>query len=303
MHPYSLFAVSTIIWGTTWYAITFQLAAVAPEFGVALRFAFAGGTILVFCIWRGIGLRYDRRQHAQIALLGLTNYSVSYILIYHAEQHIVSGLVAVGYAGAPLINMLLSRWMLGTPLSRRVTVGGGLGLAGIGLIFWPELAALQSNPAVVLGAAQTAIAVLISCYGNVCVSKLYDEGVSGWGPLGLSMLWGGAISLAAALAMGVPLSVQASPAFFASFLYLALFGSILAFGAYFALIGRIGAARASYVGVMSPVLALLMSAVFEGYDWRLATVLGMLLAVAGNVIALWKPRSRTAQGQPLESRA
>lgn len=303
MHPYSLFAVSTLIWGTTWYAITFQLAAVAPELGVALRFAFAGVMILAFCVWRGIGLRYDRRQHAQIALLGFTNYSISYILIYHAEQHIVSGLVAVGYAGAPLINMLLSRWMLGTPLSRRVAVGGGLGLAGIALIFWPELAALQSNPAVLLGAVQTAIAVLISCYGNVCVGKLYAEGVSGWGPLGLSMLWGGAISLVAALALGVPLTVQTSPAFFASFLYLALFGSILAFGAYFALIGRIGAARAAYVGVMSPVLALLMSAVFEGYDWRLATVLGVLLAVAGNVIALWQPRARATQGRPLESRA
>jgi drug/metabolite transporter (DMT)-like permease len=78
---------------------------------------------------------------------------------------------------------------------------------------------------------------------------------------------------------------------------------VLAFGAYFALIGRIGAARASYVGVMSPVLALMMSAVFEGYDWRLATVLGVGLAVAGNVIALWQPRSRRAPGRPLESRA
>jgi drug/metabolite transporter (DMT)-like permease len=303
MHPYALFAVSTLIWGTTWYAITFQLAAVAPELGVALRFAFAGGLILAFCLWRGISLRYRPREHAQIALLGLTNYSVSYILIYHAEQHIVSGLVAVGYAGAPLINMLIARWMLGTPLSRRVAVGGGLGLAGIALIFWPELAALQSNPAVLVGAMQTAIAVLISCYGNVCVGKLYDEGVSGWGPLGLSMLWGGAISLAAAVLMGVPLAIELGAAFIGSFLYLALFGSVLAFGAYFALIGRIGAARASYVGVMSPVLALMMSAVFEGYDWRLATVLGVGLAVAGNVIALWQPRSRRAPGRPLESRA
>jgi drug/metabolite transporter (DMT)-like permease len=303
MHPISLFAVSTLIWGTTWYAITFQLAAVAPELGVALRFAFAGVLILAFCAWRGIGLRYSRRQHAQIALLGFTNYSVSYILIYHAEQHIVSGLVAVGYAGAPLINMLISRWMLGTPLSRRVTVGGSLGLAGIALIFWPELATLQSNPWVLLGAVQTAIAVLISCYGNVWVGKLYEEGVSGWGPLGLSMLWGGVISLAAAMIMGVPLTVRASPPFFATFLYLVVFGSVIAFGAYFALIGRIGAARASYVGVMSPVLALLMSAAFEGYDWRLATVLGVGLAVVGNVIALWQPRARATHGAPLESRA
>jgi drug/metabolite transporter (DMT)-like permease len=82
-----------------------------------------------------------------------------------------------------------------------------------------------------------------------------------------------------------------------------VFGSVIAFGAYFALIGRIGAARASYVGVMSPVLALLMSAAFEGYDWRLATGLGVGLAVVGNVIALWQPCARATHGAPLESRA
>lgn len=303
MHPLALFAVAASIWGTTWYAITFQLEAVAPELGVALRFAFAGLLLLGFCRLRGIPLRFTRQQHAAIALLGLTNYSISYVLIYHAEQHIVSGLVAVGYAAAPLINMLIGRIMLGTPLSKRVAVGGSLGVLGIALIFWPEIATMQGNPWILMGAAQTVIAVLISCYGNVWVGKLYAEGVSGWAPLSLSMLWGGAISFASALLMGVPFTIQASPAFFASFLYLAVFGSVFAFGAYFALIGRVGAARAGYVGVMSPVIALLVSAVYEGFDWRAATVAGVVLAVAGNVAALWNPRPRPPLTSPLESRA
>ncbi len=303
MHPLALFAVAASIWGTTWYAITFQLQALAPELGVALRFAFAGGLLLAFCRLRRIRLQFTSRQHAAIALLGLTNYSVSYILIYHAEQHIVSGLVAVGYAAGPLINMLIARAMLGTPMSKRVAVGGSLGVAGIALIFWPEIAAMQGNPWILVGAAQTLIAVLISCYGNIWVGKLYAEGVSGWGPLALSMLWGGAISFLAALLMGVPFSIQMSPAFWASFLYLAVFGSVFAFGAYFTLIGRIGPARAAYVGVMSPVIALIVSAAYEGFDWRLATVVGVLLAVAGNVLALWNPRPRAPVTAPLESRA
>ena len=303
MHPLALFVVATSIWGTTWYAITFQLATVAPEVGVALRFLLAGTLLLVFALVRKIPLTFSRSQHAAIALLGLTNYSVSYILIYHAERHIVSGLVAVGYAAAPLVNMLLGRIMVGTPLSKRVAVGGSFGVAGIALIFWPEIAAMQGNPWILVGAAQTMLAVLISCYGNIWVGKLYAQGVSGWGPLALSMLWGGAISLVAALAMGVSFKIEATPAFFASLAYLAVFGSVFAFGAYFALIGRIGAARAAYVGVMSPVIALIVSALYEGFDWRLATVAGVALAVAGNVLALWNPRPRPAGTTALQSRA
>lgn len=303
MNPLALFAVCTTIWGTTWYAITFQLAALAPELAVALRFTFAGLIILALCATRGISLRFTRRQHAQIAILGLTNYSISYMLIYHAEQHIVSGLVAVGYAAAPLINMLIARAMLGTRMNARVALGGSLGVVGIGLIFWPEIAAMQGNHWILVGAAQTVIAVLISCYGNVWVGKLHAEGVLGWGPLALSMLWGGAISFATVLAAGVPLAIQTSAAFWGSFLYLAVFGSVFAFAAFFALIGRIGAARAGYVGVMSPVIALLVSAAFEGYDWRAATVAGVLLAVAGNVLALWNPRRPAPLVTPLQSRA
>ncbi|MEG1833330.1 MAG: EamA family transporter [Burkholderiaceae bacterium] len=303
MHPLALFAIAASIWGTTWYAITFQLEALAPELAVTLRFAFAGGVILAFCWLRGIPLRFTRRQHAAIALLGLTTYSVGYILIYHAEQHIVSGLVAIGYAAGPLINLLLARMLLGTRLSKRVALGGVLGVTGIAMIFWPELTTLQGNPWILIGAAQTMIAVLISCYGNVWVGKLYAEGVSGWAPLALSMLWGSAISLVCALLSGVSFSIQWSPAFALSFLYLALFGSVITFGAYFALIGRIGAARAAYVGVMSPVIALLVSAAYEGFDWRAATVAGVALAVAGNVLALWNPRPRPTLTSPLESRA
>lgn len=303
MHPLALFALCTSIWGTTWYAITFQLAALAPELAVALRFTCAGLIILAWCFWRGVPLRYSRRQHAQIAILGLTNYSISYVLIYHAEQHIVSGLVAVGYAATPLINLLIARLMLGTPMSARVALGGSLGVAGIVLIFWPEIAAMQGNHWILIGAAQTVIAVLISCYGNVWVGKLHAEGIAGWGPLAFSMLWGGLISFGAVLVTGVPLTIEFSPAFWASFLYLAVFGSVFAFGAFFALIGRLGAARAGYVGVMSPVIALLVSVAFEGYDWRATTVAGVLLAVAGNVFALWNPRRRAGAAAPLQSRA
>jgi len=227
-------------------------------------------------------------------LQGLCGFSFSYVLIYHAERFIVSGLVAVGYAAAPLTNMLLARVFFETPMARPVAAGGILGLAGIVLVFWPTIEPLLTgrltDPAVLLGAAFTMTAVVLSCLANMVTLRLQRAGVVGWPPIGFSMAYGAASAALIALALGRPLSIAWSAPFALSLAYLALVGSVLAFGAYFALLGRIGAARASYVGVMTPLIALLVSTLFERFDWHLLTFLGVALAIAGNVLALRQPR-------------
>jgi drug/metabolite transporter (DMT)-like permease len=302
MNTSSLFAAAVLIWGTTWFAITLQLPAVAPEPGVALRFALASAIVLAWCAWRGIGMRLPPAAHAWLALQGALGYSVSYVLIYHAERFIVSGLVAVGYAAAPLVNMLLARAFFGTAMSRRVAAGGLLGLAGIALVFWADLAPLLSaaepDRGFVLGAAFTAIAVLASCCANMITLRLQRDRVSGWPPIGIGMAYGATCSLGVALALGSPLAVAWSVPFAASLLYLSLVGSVLAFGAYFTLLARVGAARASYVGVMTPLVALVVSTLLEQFAWRPATVAGVVLAVLGNVLALRPPAPRRSVESP-----
>jgi len=194
--------------------------------------------------------------------------------------------VAVGYSAAPLVNMVLARAFLGTRMSPRVAAGGLCGLAGIALIFQPEFARLDSSAPLAIGAMLTAAAVLASCLSNMIIAGQQSRGVRGWPPLAFAMTYGAAGSWLAVALLGVPLEVRWSWPFAGALLYLALAGSVLAFGAYYALIGRIGAARAAYVGVMSTIVALLVSALFEGYDWRTATAAGIALAVAGNVLAL-----------------
>lgn len=302
MNTRTLFGAAVVIWGTTWFAIKFQLDAVAPELGVTLRFLLAAAIVLAWCVWRGQPLRLSSGAHAWLALQGACGFSLAYVLIYHAERFIVSGLVAVGYAAAPLTNMLLARLFFGTAMSRRVALGGALGLAGIVLVFWPNVEPLvtgrATDAAVLLGAILTMTAVLLSCLANMITLRLQRAGVAGWPPIGVGMAYGGLCSLVVALAFGQPLSIAWSAPFFLSLVYLALIGSVLAFGAYFALLGRIGAARASYIGVMTPIVALLVSTLFERFEWQVLTFIGVSLAVAGNVLALRKPRSA-----PVESAA
>jgi drug/metabolite transporter (DMT)-like permease len=302
MRPAPLFFSAVAIWGTTWFAIKFQIHAAAPEVGVALRFTLAAAALLTFCAWRGIALQFSRPQHGRLAVLGVLGFCLSYLLVYYAQGYIVSGLIAVGYSAIPLVNMLLARAFFGTTMSRRVAVGGALGLAGITLIFWPEFARASADGPLVIGAALTAGAVLVSALANMVMTGLQKDGLSGWAPLAAGMGYGAIASWLVVLLLGVPLTVSWSLPFAASLLYLSLAGSVLAFGAYYALMRQVGPARAGYVGVMSTVVALLVSALFEGYDWRLVTVVGIGLAVLGNVFALHTPAQTATPAAALNDR-
>lgn len=286
MNAASLFAVCVLIWGTTWYAITLQLAATSPALGVALRFTLAAALLFGWCFVRGLKVAMPAAAHRWLALMGLLNFFVSYLLVYYAERHIVSGLVAVGYSAMPLVNLALARLFLGTPMSSRVALGGALGVAGIALIFWPEFSRVAADTALLLGAVLTAFAVLTSGLANMVVARNQAAGIDGWAALAWAMGWGSIGTWTYALLLGEPLRVDVTWPFVLSILYLAGFGSVLAFGAYFALLRKVGPARSAYVGVMSTVVALIVSALLEGYDWRLATFAGIALAVGGNVLAL-----------------
>jgi drug/metabolite transporter (DMT)-like permease len=281
-----LFAVCVLIWGTTWYAITVQLAATAPAMGVALRFSIAATLVFAWCLASGVRLRLPRRAHGWLALMGLLNFFVSYLFVYHAERYIVSGLVAVGYSAMPLVNMAFARVFFGTPMSSHVALGGVLGVGGIALIFWREFANLSADARLLAGAALTALAVLTSGLANMVVARNQSAGIDGWSALGHAMAYGALGTWIAVALAGEPVAVAWSVPFAVSLFYLAGFGSALAFGAYFALLRQVGPARAAYVGVMSTVVALVVSAALEGYDWSSATLIGVALAVAGNVLAL-----------------
>jgi drug/metabolite transporter (DMT)-like permease len=287
-----LYAVCVLIWGTTWFAITAQIAVLAPEPGVAIRFGLAACVLFAFCRWRGIGLRFPARTHAWFVAQGLASFSASYICIYAAERYVVSGVVAVGYAAAPLVMLVLARVFLRTPMSGRIAVGGVAGLAGVALIFGHEFARLAASPTVLWGATLTAAAVLLSGLGTIAAARYHRLGVHGWAPLAWGMGYGAVASALAAVARGRPWGWAWTAPFLGSLAYLVLMGSVAAFGAYYALVRRIGPAKAGYNGVVTPVVALAVSSMMEGFAWTGATVAGVTLAIVGNVVAMWPTGAR-----------
>lgn len=283
----TLYGLCVLIWGTTWFAITAQIAVVAPDVGVTIRFGLAALVLMAGCHLRGIRLRYPPRIHALFVAQGLAAFCASYICVYQAEQFVVSGVVAVGYATSPLFGLILARVCLGTPVSVRVALGGVVGVLGVGLIFGHEFTRITLSQHVVWGAELTMVSVLLASMGTIAAAGYHRLGVKGWGPLAWAMAYGSGGALLFTLATGTPWNWSWSASFLGSLLYLALFGSIAAFGAYITLVRRVGPARAGYIGVLTPVVALVVSSAWEGFIWTGLTVAGIALAICGNVIALW----------------
>ena len=283
----ALYAVCILIWGTTWFAITAQIDVLAPTLGVAIRFGLAAAVLFAFCAVRRLPLRFAGRVHALILAQGLLGFYASYVCVYEAERFVASGVVAVGYAASPLFGLVLARLFLGTPMSARVALGGVAGIAGVVLIFWHEFTRMTASGRVLYGAEVTMASVLLSSLSTIAAAGYQRLGVRGWGPLAWAMAWGAGGALAHALLAGTPWAWSWRPDFLLSLGWLALAGSIVAFGAYYVLVHRVGAAKAGYVGVLTPLVALAVSSALENFLWTGLTVAGIALAILGNAIALW----------------
>jgi drug/metabolite transporter (DMT)-like permease len=287
---WQLLAFCVLVWSTTWYAITFQLGHASPEVGVALRFALAGLAVLAMCAWRGQPLRFTRVEHVRLAWQGAFLYGVSYICVYHAERHIASGLVAVGYSASPLVAGLGARVLFGVPTSGRFVLGGVLGIAGVALIFRPEFGNAAGSSSALFGALFTVASVLLSTIGSLAASRNAVYGLPMWPALGYGMVYAAAVCAGIALLQGqslVPDTAALSlPSWWISLLYLALAGSVMTFACFLTLQERIGPGPTGTIGVMTPLLALLVSMVFENFRLAVPTFIGAALAVLGNALML-----------------
>jgi len=285
----ALFAVPTLIWGSTWLAITFQLGAVAPEASVVYRFALAAVLLALWCAATGRSLSFSPSQHAWLAAQGTFLFGLNYLAVYRAELHVASGLVAVLFSLIVFFNLIGARLFFAAPVTVRTLGAAMLGVAGVVLVFWRALSAGSIDAA--LGIAFALGGTLLASTGNLISLRNQRRGL----PVLPSVAWGmgyGALVIAVAgAAEGIAWSFESTPRYLLSLAYLAVFGSVIAFGAYLTLLGRIGPARAGYVGVAVPVVALAMSTLFEHYEWTASALAGAALCVAGNVLVLMRERA------------
>jgi drug/metabolite transporter (DMT)-like permease len=294
LSPTTLFLIASAVWGSTWLAIKFQLGVVAPEWSVAYRFALAAIVLALWCAASGRSLRFTTRDHLWLALLGATLFGFNYIGVYLAEQYVTSGLVAVIFALIVFMNPIGMRLAFGTTLSARMLIAGAVGVIGVALLFLPEIEQASRGGAVAWGIVLALVSTAIASGGNIVAMRNNAAGLPVLPATAWGMAYGAAIAALSAALQGIPPRFDAGMPYLLSLAYLAVFGSVVAFGAYLTLLKRVGGGPAAFTGVAIPVIAMLLSTLFEGYRWTAVAALGVVLAVAGNVIALLPGRRAKA---------
>lgn len=274
-----LFWTPTLIWASTWHVILYQLAETTALAGVAWRFALACLLLAGYAVYSGQSLRMPLRLQGWLAVTGSLQYGLNYLCVYLSEQHIPSGLVAVLFSLMVFINAFTGALFFKRPLGWRFMFCALGGVLGVAVIFWPEVVATGARPQAGLGLALGLLAVLSACIGNVLTLKLTERGIALVPLLAWCMGYGALSLVLVSLATGSSLTPGHSAAWWLSLLYLAAFGSVLAFLAYFRLAQRQGPGRAALTSVVIPVIALGISAALEGWQPHALSLLGMVLCV------------------------
>lgn len=287
---FTLYFITVLIWGTTWLAIKFQLGVVAPELSIVYRFGLAATLLTTYCLLRKHRLKFTLKEHGLMALQGLLLFSSNYYLVYLATSYLTSGLIAVVFSTIVLMNIFFNTLLFKKPVNAKVLLGAFVGLAGITLVFLPEIVAFDWNRAGSKGLILAIAATAISSMGNMASAWNQSKGLPVVQTNAISMGYGTGFLLLVTLTGGTPINFDLSRTYVISLLYLALFGSVFAFGTYLTLLGRIGADRAAYVTVLFPIIALLLSTFFEGYQWQSSAILGVALVLIGNVLVLIQRR-------------
>ncbi len=279
----ALFAACVANWGTTWIAIKFQLGEVAPITSVAVRFFCAALLAAFVARLRGQVSKFSGRLHLLLLGMGLSMFTVGYACVYLAETYVISALVALGYSVSPLANQLGERIAFSRPLDPRLTWAGATGVVGVLLIYFPEVRQETWSKETLAGLAFTAIAVISSAVGALFAQRLGQLGVSVWTKMAWSMAYGALGAFLVALCVGETMRLPTRWSYYSSLSYLVLLGSVAAFACYLTLLDRIGSVRTGYIGVVVPVLALIVSVLFEGYQMTTIAYLGIALVVSGSV--------------------
>ena len=288
MPTIGLYAISVLIWGTTWYGITLQIGDVPLELSVAYRFTLASLILFIYCRIRGVRLRFSVKDHLYIAFQGTLLFSIAYILQYYAAQYLTSGIMAVIFSTFVAMNIINESLFLHQRPQANVLLGAALGTIGISLVFFREFTAVENSRSVLLGLFLTLIGTYFASLGNILSARNQKKGLPVMQTNAYGMLYGAILTYAFSIVRGGEWTFDYSFQYIGSLLYLALFGSVIAFGSYLTLLGRIGPGRSSYVAILFPIVALLISTALEGYQWTVLALIGVTLILAGNLFVLRK---------------
>ncbi len=281
-----LYFLTWVSWGGSWLAIKWQEGSVPAVQSIAYRFALAGILLMLGLLLFRKLQKTRLRDHFFFLLQACCLFSFNFIAFYNATFYISSGLVAVVMSTAIIMNAVLGRFIWQQQPNKNLKWGAPLGMAGLVLLFWQDIAQGLGGTETLLGVGCALLGTLFFSLGNMVSIRQGRVGIDTLTSNAWGMLYGCLMMFLLNVMQGVPLVLDFSPNYIGGLVYLSLVASVLAFPVYLALVGRIGASSAAYVLVATPVLALTLSSLFEGYQWVWTGVVGVIVILLGNALVL-----------------
>ncbi|HEM7970228.1 TPA: DMT family transporter [Citrobacter farmeri] len=284
-----LYCLVVVIWGTTWIAIYLQQGPVAAPVSIFWRFAVATALMMIIMLARGKLRSLSLRDHLFCLLQGSCVFCFNFWCFYTAAAWINTGLESVIFSMAVLFNAVNSFFFFGQKPPLRFYCAAALGLTGIVTLFWHDLMSSGFSGSSLLGIGLSALGTYGFSLGNMISLRHQKKGLEVMTTNSWAMLYGTLLIATIALLRGDNFTPQWTFSYLGALLYLAVFGSVVAFGAYFTLVGRIGPSNAAYSTLLFPLVALSFSTVYEGYSWQMNAVAGLVLILVGNLVMFARP--------------
>ena len=285
----ALYFVVLLAWGSSWFAISFQLGDVAPQVSIAWRFLLASFILFIWCYARGLKLSFSWRHHSSWLLLGFFLFCVNYICAYFGTFYLASGLVCLIFSTLTLFTVFNGFIFFKKPIRLPILFGAIVGILGLSIIFSNEISntdwSLESG--IVKGFLWMLLATFFASIGMLLSGQMQARKMPLVQSNAFSMLYGSLIIVTYVGFSDISFSFSTSYSYVISLIYLAIVASVIGFGVYLKLVGNIGADKASYVNIFTPTIALFLSTLFENYQWSWTGLVGVSLIIIGNIIVLY----------------
>ena len=286
MNNFILFIITLFCWSPTWYVIKFQLGYVDPLVSVFYRFLIASIIIFIYLFIKKKELRFSLNYHFWFLFFGICLYSLNYVFFYLSNTYLISAFPAIVFSTVVIMNILGEGFYFKKKPSIKTIIGATIGMMGIIIIFNDEIFNFSLTNGIHIGLFLALLGTFCASTGNMVHQRNLNNNFPLIQTIAYAMLYGSFVTLLITQIKGTELLFEFSFSYIASLAYLSIFGSIFAFIFYLKLIEKIGAGRAGYVGVVMPVLALIISTIFEDLKWHIDLIIGLPILIVGAILVI-----------------
>jgi drug/metabolite transporter (DMT)-like permease len=285
-----LFLGALLFWSATWSIIGLTQVNIDldPTVSVFIRFILAGLIILSYVFLTKRKLIFSLKEHLYFFILGIFLYSGNYIFFYHSNVYLPSNIPATVFCLLTIFNILGEKFIFKKTITPNTLSGALLGITGIGIIFYQDFVNFDLNSGTTLGLMFALFATLSASAGNlIAIYNKRNYNIPLLQNVAFAMIYGALVALIVSFIKGAEFYIPINNfSYLLGLAYLIIFGSIISFLCYIRFIENTSASTGGYIGVIMPILALIISMIFEDLKPDIFFLTGLPVALIGLLLIL-----------------